>query len=240
MSIKAIRLKLYQESANYKIPTSLQLKETYPLPPFSTVIGMIHKACGYTSYKPMDISIQGKYESKVNDLYTRYEFSTKKYEKGRHTYELQDGRGVTKGISTQELLVDINLVVHITSNNEDVVKDIYKAFSENSTFLSLGRAEDMVLITEVALVDINEISLDDIDEEQLDVNMNYYIPVSMLDNIDTKATIYNLTKNYELEKVAKNKIIRKWNKVRCAYVKGSKSSIEDSVFTDGEYKVFFA
>ncbi len=74
--MKAIRLKLYQNLVNYKKPTSFQLKETYPLPPYSTVSGMIHYACGFTEYKEMEISIQGKYHSKVNDLYTRYEFGS--------------------------------------------------------------------------------------------------------------------------------------------------------------------
>ncbi len=73
--MKAIRIKLTQDMVNYRKPTSFQLKETYPLPPPSTVIGMTHYLCDFTEYKEMDISIQGKYHSKVNDLYTRYEFS---------------------------------------------------------------------------------------------------------------------------------------------------------------------
>ncbi len=73
--MKAIRLKLYQNLVNYKKPISFQLKETYPLPPPSTVIGMVHNLCGFTEYHEMDVSIQGKYHAKVNDLYTRHEFS---------------------------------------------------------------------------------------------------------------------------------------------------------------------
>jgi len=73
--MKAIRVKLYQNMVNYRKPTSFQLKETYPMPPPSTVIGMVHNLCEFTEYNEMDISIQGKYHSKVNDLYTRYEFS---------------------------------------------------------------------------------------------------------------------------------------------------------------------
>lgn len=240
MSMKAIRLKLYQEVANYKIATSLQLKETYPLPPFSTVIGMIHKACGYDCYHPMQIGVQGKYESKVNDLYTRYEFSKGKYEKGRHNCLLGDGRGVIKGISTQELLVDVNLVIHITSEDENTINEVYNAFNENKTLLSLGRAEDLILINEVSLVDIRELNMDSGEEEQLDLKMNYYVPVDMLDNIETNATLYNITRDYKLHKIGKGKTIRKWNKVRCAYVKGSKASVEDTILTDGEYKVFLA
>lgn len=75
--MKAIRVKLYQNMVNYRKPTSFQLKETYPLPPPSTVIGMVHNLCEFTEYHEMDISIQGKYHSKVNDLYTRYEFSNR-------------------------------------------------------------------------------------------------------------------------------------------------------------------
>src|SRR5690606_2512609 len=73
--MKAIRLKLYQNLVNYKKPISFQLKETYPLPPPSTVIGMVHNLCGFTEYHEMDVSIQGKYHAKVNDLYTRHEYS---------------------------------------------------------------------------------------------------------------------------------------------------------------------
>ena len=47
---------------------------TYPLPPFSTVIGAIHNACNYKEYKPMDISVQGTYESMGLEPYTDYCF----------------------------------------------------------------------------------------------------------------------------------------------------------------------
>ena len=61
----------------------------------------------------MDVSIQGKYFSKVNDLYTRYEFNNgMKYDKGRH--QIQVGEyGVGRGVATAELLVDVELLLHI-------------------------------------------------------------------------------------------------------------------------------
>ena len=83
--MKAVKLKLYQNMVNYKVPTSFQLKESYPLPPYSTVIGMVHSLCDFKEYKPMKISISGNYFSKVNDLYTRYEFKNgNPFEMGRH------------------------------------------------------------------------------------------------------------------------------------------------------------
>lgn len=66
--MKGIKVLLKQEVANYKKPSSFQLKESYPLPPYSTVIGMVHYLCDFDEYKPMKISIQGKYRSKTNDF----------------------------------------------------------------------------------------------------------------------------------------------------------------------------
>ncbi len=75
--MRAVRLKLYQNLANYKKPTSFQLRETYPLPPYSTVIGMVHRLCEFDEYKHMKVSIQGKYHSKVSDLWTRSDFQVR-------------------------------------------------------------------------------------------------------------------------------------------------------------------
>ena len=61
--MKSIRIHLKQNTANYRKEETIDCRTTYPLPPYSTVIGAIHKACRYTSYHPMDISIQGKYGS---------------------------------------------------------------------------------------------------------------------------------------------------------------------------------
>ena len=61
--MKAIRLHLKQNSANYRREETINCRMTYPLPPYSTVIGAIHKACGYTDYHTMKVSIQGKYGS---------------------------------------------------------------------------------------------------------------------------------------------------------------------------------
>ena len=72
--MEVLRIILTQSSANYKKEETLDNKMTYPLPPFSTIIGALHSACGYTSYHPMDISIQGKYDAMHKEPYTDYCF----------------------------------------------------------------------------------------------------------------------------------------------------------------------
>ena len=55
--MKILKLKLYQETACYKKPFATKVAETYPLPPYSTIIGMFHKIlqAGPGEYFPMNI-----------------------------------------------------------------------------------------------------------------------------------------------------------------------------------------
>ncbi|SHE48966.1 CRISPR-associated protein, Cas5t family [Tissierella praeacuta DSM 18095] len=227
---KAVRLKLYQNMVNYKKPTSFQLKETYPLPPYSTVIGMVHSLCDYKEYKEMDVSIQGKYHSKVNDLYTRYEFKNgMKFDSTRH--QLQVGEfGVSRGISTVELLVDVELLIHIIPRDQSLLEEIEKAFLYPREYPSLGRREDIVTIKEVKVVDIFEEEL----EEDIELSEEYtaYIPLNMImdesivvdgsgDGIKNRGTRYKIAKNYVLSEnygtANSPKIFRVWNKVDVLY-----------------------
>lgn len=238
--MKAIRIRLRQNMVNYKKPTSFQLKETYPLPPFSTVIGMVHCLCGYTAYHPMQVSVQGKYFSKVNDLYTRYEFKNgMKYEADRH--QLRVGQyGVGQGVATAELLVDVELLLHIAPEDQSLVEEIYNAFVQPKEYPSLGRREDLATIDEVKVVTLSPTEL----EKQIPAHREYYayIPYAMVQeesvNLTHKiqgvahpGTRYKLNKNYELvnygsEKVPK--VFRRWNKVEVIY--GSATALSEETF----------
>ena len=238
--MKAIRVRLRQNMVNYKKPTSFQLKETYPLPPFSTVIGMVHSLCGYTSYHSMQVSVQGKYFSKVNDLYTRYEFKNgMKYEEARHQLKVGE-YGVGQGVATAELLVDVELLLHIAPEDQSLVEEIYTAFIRPMEYPSLGRREDLANIDEVKVVNLSQKEL----ERQIPAPRDYYayIPYAMvqeenvnlthkIQGIAHSGTRYKLTKNYELvnfgsEKVPK--IFRRWNKVDVIY--GSATALSEETF----------
>ncbi len=71
-TMKVLRIKLKQNKAHYRKADSVTNRLTYPLPPFSTVIGALHNACGYTEYHEMDISVQGKYGSMGRELYVNH------------------------------------------------------------------------------------------------------------------------------------------------------------------------
>lgn len=238
--MRAVRISLWQDMVNYKKPTSFQLKETYPLPPYSTVIGMVHNLCRYTSYHSMKVSVQGKYFSKVNDLYTRYEYkNAMKYETRRHQIKVGE-YGVCRGIATAELLVNVEVLLHIVPEEQNLVNDIYDAFINPWEYPSLGRREDLAVINSVSIVNIEQKRLD----EQIQAYNGYsaYIPYEMiLDDVVTltnrqsgiahPGTKYNLPKNYELIDYggkSVHKIFRRWNKVDVLYT--SATALADEIF----------
>lgn len=91
---EVLRIELFQNSANYRKEETVDNKMTYPLPPFSTVIGALHNACGLQEYHPMELSIQGKYGSLVQKPYTDHCFLN----------STQDDRGILAKMKNADLL----------------------------------------------------------------------------------------------------------------------------------------
>lgn len=245
---KAIRLRLYQNLVNYKKPTSFQLKETYPLPPYSTVCGLIHSICGFEEYVPMQISIQGKHHSKVNDLYTRYEFAGAAFEEGRHNVKIksvEDDKekyyGAIRGVATAELLVDVELLIHIMPESQELVEVIYNSLLNPKEYISLGRREDIARIDEVKIVEINEFTTVD----AVPLNMEAYIPEEKFGSwgLKSNATIYTLCKKYDKVSVKKDIEVRRWEKVKVIHGVMNKNEILEDTEVDkdeDDYLVFFA
>lgn len=92
--MEALRIVLHQSSANYKREETIDNKMTYPLPPLSTVIGALHCACNYKEYHPMDVSIQGNYESMHREPYTDHCFLN----------SIMDDRGILVKVRNNSLL----------------------------------------------------------------------------------------------------------------------------------------
>ena len=238
--MRAIKLKLYQNMVNYKIATSFYLKETYPLPPYSTVIGMVHSLCDFKEYNPMEISVAGNYFSKVNDYYTKHEFNK--------------SDNIITGPAYVELLVDVNLKIHFIprDQSDESLQNILNAFEKPKEYLSLGRREDIVVINKVKEVAIEKKKLEK--DKRYDKGIFAYIPVNFAVGRLVKAgskkygpisgTRYEITKNYKLQNIGtknKPKKIRIWEKKEVIYssnIIGFKNKIlpidneEDIVFCD--------
>ena len=224
---RAIRVKCFQNLVNYKKPSSFIIKETFPLPPYSTVLGMIHAACGYTEFHPMKLCIQGTNSGTVSELYTRYSFSAgTKYEEGRHQICVEDGEryGIFRGIANVELVCDNDMVIHVIPEDDDFEK-VYNSLKYPPRYLSLGRYEDLLDIERVDIVNIHQ-------EDEVEIKRDMYIPVSYgIELGDRRGTIYNLTKEYEITKQG----LRRWKKengrVKAYYCSGG-VVIDEGAYVD--------
>ena len=225
---KAIRVECFQNLVNYRKPSSFIIKESYPLPPYSTVLGMIHTACGYKKgdFHPMKISIQGKNAGSVSELYTRYSFSPNtKYESGRHQVCIREENmnyGAFKGIAHVELICCNEMILHIVPSEEDF-ETVFRSLQNPPVYLALGRHEDILDIRKVEIVELRKqtgkTALNDI-----------YIPVDSFDIGNRSMTAYTLTKEYEITKQG----LRRWKaeggKVRAYYFPYGETV--DNVFVD--------
>lgn len=226
--MKVIRLKIKQNLANYRKPLNYQIKESYPLPPYSTIIGMIHKACGFTEYHPMNISIQGNTNRSVSDIYTKYSFSKgAKFEEKRHTLKIPSEKkiyGVIKGLGNIELIQDIYLIIHIFPINEEEITYIYGKLLKPDTYLAIGRHEDLIDIEEVKIVEC-------IEEDLVEVKNTIYVPIELTNQ---KSTIYNLPKEFYIDESTG---LRRFKRPIKVYLLNEGEIIKNSLIDEDKYPV---
>lgn len=239
--MQAVKIVARQTLASYRKPSSLVIKETYPLPPYSTVIGMVHFACGFQEYVDMDVSIQGEYYSKVNELYTRYEFKPEFYEKERHSIKITDNEGkstgLTSGPSNIELLTNVKLIFHIKPQDNEKLNKIFEGLRNPKEYMSLGRREDLITLEQVEIVNIKEVKLE---EDHILAN-DMYIPISSIDNseVEYMATQYKLNKKYTVNEKTNLRYWEEQVEVK-HFSKNTHIFKGTKILNDGQDVVFFA
>lgn len=214
--MKILKLKLYQETACYKKPFANKVAETYPLPPYSTVIGMFHKILQAKpgEYFSMNISVQGEYES----IFSNYQ--------NLRMYKGKDK--VTAMPRNVHQLLNVNLIIHVEAEDEIIDKVYYNIINGVETF-TLGRNEDIVRIDEIKILkNVEEV-------EEVDIKNSAYIPEWLAKGIS--GINYRLNTTYQI----KNDI-RQWNKINVKYVEkhtnqGIYKTIKDE---DGDYIYFYS
>lgn len=212
--MEILKLKLFQETACYKKPFANKVAETYPLPPYSTVIGMFHKILQAKSgeYFPMNISIQGDYES----IFSNYQ--------NLRMYKGKDK--VTAMPRNVHQLLNVNLTIHVQAENE-IIDRIYSNIVSGVETFTLGRNEDIVRIDEVKL--INEAK----HVEEVEVNKSAYIPKWMADGVN--GINYRLNSTYTIEKE-----LRKWKKVDVKYAeKNTNQFVNETIQDEDGDNIYF-
>lgn len=202
--LRAIRIHLHQQMPNYRKPASFLVRETYPLPPYSSVIGMVHAACDFTDYHAMDVSVQGTYASEVADYAKMYNFGIK-YDPTRHQAKAIDSDGTEYGINIGpkpcQLLTDVELIIHIKPYDDSDFAAVLHGLQNPVRYLSLGRHEDIVNISDVCAVELSD------DVRGTSTKHSIYIPLNNFrDKKAYDGTVYNITKVFD----TKSSEFRRW------------------------------
>ena len=231
--MKAVKIEAYMSTAHFRLPKMLQLRASYPLPPYSTVIGMIHHLCKWKEYHPMDVSVAGKGYPFFDKAVTIWEggmFSTKINDdfKKRFSVHVPVSRGyvgMMKKPHAVEFIGDLTLRLHIAPNDPDELEEIYNALDYPCEYPCLGKRNDFLRIDRLSIVDIED------ERKTVQLDMPAYVPRSELS--DGVGTIFYLHKDYYVN----NRGFRKFNDVQVFMMVGEMDDVR--VDSDGD-PVFLA
>jgi len=166
--MECLRVKLYTPTGIFKNPLSLKGIEIYPLPPYSTVIGLIYRAMGKKwQGEHFQISIQGDYEAIYRDYvwFKKYDFKKRKLEK----LPLQ-----------VPILYNLWLLIHIKAS-EELLNEIESGLKKPKELLFLSGGEYPVKVEEVKRVKCFEKSFSE--EDNITLNYHAYIPKEFKERI---------------------------------------------------------
>lgn len=208
--MKVLRIKAFQETACYTKPFANKVAETYPLPPYSTVKGLVHTVMKADRLLPFSLSIQGDYEMMIADY--RKTYFVKKHEFAMPI--VLDGiQGVVPSYENSvmssmplytHMLYRVQLVFHLKAE-PDLLQDIYDAFQRYENFLALGRHEDLLRLDGIAFVDLEEV-------EDCETKHAIYVPKHAF-NEKGKGIPYQLNWTYRIKKG-----IREWRRIPTLYM----------------------
>ncbi|TCS93599.1 type I-B CRISPR-associated protein Cas5b [Hazenella coriacea] len=217
--MKVLKIKLFQETASYTKPFAFKVGETYPIPPYSTVIGMIHWIIGATSYQEMNVSIQGNYEDKFVDY---------------RTTSLFKGNTIATSPLNVHLLYGVSLTIHISADKE-LLHQIAQELSSPGEYLSLGRKEDLVRIDSISWMDVTE---EETSGHHHTLTQGIYIPLDYLYDPELTSGIrYRLNTTYDVLHDQ-----RIWKKIDVLYLTEGDLLEEETLFKDeeGDLVYFFS
>ncbi len=173
-----LRIRIYQPSAHYRIPFTYQRRHTYPLPPYSTVIGFLINVMGIydqrsevyqEGIKKLKISIAGRFASKTTEYIWFRNLSKSAhierfgYSKNRVLNGDIEHPGGQSPVRI-DVLNDIILTIYLGHNNNKFIEKISNAIINPENRLEpihLGRAEDwIVLFDKPQLIDTSQLFYD--------------------------------------------------------------------------------
>jgi len=183
---RIIKLKTFQEKAVFRTPYSMEIIETYPLPPYSTVLGFIHDMLSSSqTIDGINISVQGKYGNLCRE-FVRY-----------HKYKAEETEGKPYPIIVT-FLVDLELIIHIKMPSAELHNKLLASLLDPPYFPYLGRPEDLIINMEVNEDEELELDLSTTEGGEIKLPYNSYIRFDMAETFEIEGIPYMLPAYYKL------------------------------------------
>lgn len=194
--MKTLRFKLYQPFANYRPHYSMQVRHSYPLPPPSSIIGLIHKVLGMKSgntyrengetIRGFDVAILGKYGGIAWD-YQWLLSPQKKNDKGKILFT--SSYSPLKGIKFKQIpvkvqiLTDVELLIYLKFDFEEYEKNTNEGVREKlgwkdeegalekikEKFLNPTETPYVGRAEDIVIIDLDDMKPDIVDLEEKEV-----------------------------------------------------------------------
>ncbi|MEO0290627.1 MAG: CRISPR-associated protein Cas5 [candidate division WOR-3 bacterium] len=238
--MKALKIKLYQPVANYRPHYSMQVRHSYPLPPPSAVIGLIHRVLGMKSgntyrdegetIKGLDVAILGKYGGIGWD----YQWLLSPQVKGDRNILFTSSISPLKNVKFKQvpgkiqLLIDVDLVLYLKidfdlykKETKDEVKRKLNWRNEDDALEGIKKAffqpaETPYLGRAEDLIIVKKAEFaEKITQQEIYELKNYsaWIPLNIAKDFDIYGPVYNLPGYYEKKEIKvreKNKLKTWW------------------------------
>ncbi len=169
MMKQVLRIKIHQPDAHYRVPFSYRRRFTYPIPPHSTVKGLICNVMGIKDdkdaeelQKGLSLAIYGTFESIVKEyIWFRNLKKESHINKFNSTINrIMDGVPQHPGGQmpvTVDVLHNVDLCVYIYHPElMDEIKSTFENPFNRLSSLHLGRSEDWIVIKEIKKISIDK------------------------------------------------------------------------------------
>jgi CRISPR-associated protein Cas5t len=188
-----LRIRIYQPQAHYRVPFTYQRRHTYPLPPYSTVIGFLCNVLGiddqekeeFKQLRKIKISIAGRFESKTTEYIWFRNLAKSAHVDRFGTVENRSVGGHIEHIGGQspiliDVLNEVRLVIHLIHEDKRFLETLRSSL-ENPVrrleILHLGRAEDWIVMEELS--DVLKLCQFSVKREDANFEHFFWVPERM-------------------------------------------------------------